>query len=96
MRFCAFLCFLQLLTSVLVASEPFCNEMAFVSPANLALEDSVPEKSNFDQAYKGDIDNVTAPSHGMAPDGHKPTLSEYQYYARLKREAEDGGYSGNG
>jgi len=36
------------------------------------------------------------PSRGLAPDGHVPTLDEYRYYARLKRDAERGGYSGNG
>jgi hypothetical protein len=36
------------------------------------------------------------PSHGYAPDGHKPSLAEYMHYAKIKRDAERGGYSGNG
>jgi len=36
------------------------------------------------------------PSHGLALDGHKPTIAEYMYYAKIKRDAERGGFSGNG
>jgi amino acid permease len=65
--------------------------MAFVSPANLAGEDV--KDVSMDSKEKMDF---IEPSHGIAPDGHVPTLGEYQYYARLKRDAERGGYSGNG
>jgi len=72
--------------------------MAFVSPANLALsepQEHINEKSDEFSDAKHAV-NVYEPSHGVAPDGHQPTLSEYQYYAKIKREAEVGGYSGNG
>jgi hypothetical protein len=65
--------------------------MAFVSPANLALEDPVLHKSDTKEEVE-----ILEPSHGIAPDGHLPSLSEYEYFAKLKRNAESGGFSGNG
>lgn len=37
-----------------------------------------------------------SPTYGVASDRHAPTMAEYMYYAKLKRDAERGGYSGNG
>ena len=77
--------------------------MAFVSPANMAMAVQEPMAEDLHEKHgSGDYTDakhpldVYEPQHGIAPDGHKPTLSEYQYYARIKREAELGGYSGNG
>jgi hypothetical protein len=60
--------------------------MAFVSPTNLGDE----IVSDFKEKMSDSIE----PSH--MPPGYKPTLSEYMYYAKIKRNAERGGYSGNG
>jgi hypothetical protein len=65
--------------------------MAFVSPANIAGEDPLEPMGN----SKEKMDFIE-PSHGFAPDGHKPTIAEYMYYAKIKRDAERGGFSGNG
>jgi hypothetical protein len=67
--------------------------MAFVSPANLANEEGM-EKQMSDSS-KEKMDYIHA-SHSLVSDGHVPTLAEYQYYAKHKRDAERGGYSGNG
>ena len=66
--------------------------MAFVSAANMAGEDPI-EPQFSDSKEKMDF---IEPSHGLAPDGHLPTMAEYMYYAKIKRDAERGGYSGNG
>lgn len=69
--------------------------MAFVSPANMGNEEPVSKVGDDYSVHKEKFD-VYEPAHGIAFDGHIPTLPEYQYYARIKREAELGGYSGNG
>jgi len=66
--------------------------MAFVSPANAAGQDPI-SHSMSDSKEKMDF---IEPSHGYAPDGHNPSLAEYMHYAKIKRDAERGGYSGNG
>lgn len=68
--------------------------MAFVSPANMAGEDPNGPRMNMSDS-KEKMDFIES-SHGLAPDGHKPTMAEYMYYAKLKRDTERGGYSGNG
>jgi hypothetical protein len=67
--------------------------MAYVSPANLAGEDPVHALYKSDSKEK--VESIE-PSYGIAPDGHRPTMAEYMHYAKLKRDAERGGYSGNG
>ena len=63
--------------------------MAFLSPTNLddVFMSDLKEKNQ-------KMSDSTEPSH--IPAGYKPTLSEYMYYAKIKRDAERGGYSGNG